>query len=318
MRGNKGSPYEGGHRVPFFFHWPAGGYSQGRDIGSLAGHIDVLPTLADLCGLKRPAGAPPLHGRSLRPLLEGQPSSAPLSERVLVTDSQRQEHLVRWKQTAVMSGTWRLVNPSVDGRPAALELYDLARDPAQKTNVIADHPETAARLQREYDAWWQETSRRKDEYVRIVLGSDRENPVRLTAHDWHGGGEEGRAGALLAWSQQAIRQGPAANGFWTVDVSRAGRYRIELRRWPREVDLPLNAPYRDPAPNRESTPGQAVSVVRATLSIAGLERAQPVVAEAKSAVFEVDLPAGPAELRSALIAADGAQRGAYYVYVQRI
>lgn len=54
MREAKGSPYEGGHRVPCFFHWPAAGIRGGRDVSHLAAHIDILPTLIDLAGLKPP------------------------------------------------------------------------------------------------------------------------------------------------------------------------------------------------------------------------------------------------------------------------
>src|SRR4029079_6949510 len=68
MRGKKGSAYEGGHRVPLFMHWPKAGLEGGRDIGQLASHIDLLPTLLEVCRLKRPNGLP-MHGRSLRPLL---------------------------------------------------------------------------------------------------------------------------------------------------------------------------------------------------------------------------------------------------------
>ena len=51
MRGRKGSPYEGGHRVPCFLHWPAGKLTGGRDVDGLSAHLDLLPTLIDLCGL---------------------------------------------------------------------------------------------------------------------------------------------------------------------------------------------------------------------------------------------------------------------------
>ncbi|GDX11879.1 hypothetical protein LBMAG57_36510 [Verrucomicrobiota bacterium] len=65
MRGKKGSNYDGGHRVPCFVHWPAGGLRQGEDIASLNAHIDVLPTLVDLCGLKLPREVN-FDGRSFR------------------------------------------------------------------------------------------------------------------------------------------------------------------------------------------------------------------------------------------------------------
>ena len=51
MRGTKGSEYDGGHRVPCFIRWPAGKLDGGRDITQLSAHIDILPTLAELCHL---------------------------------------------------------------------------------------------------------------------------------------------------------------------------------------------------------------------------------------------------------------------------
>ena len=66
MRGQKGSSYDGGHRVPFFIRWPAGGIKGGRDIETLSAHIDVLPTLAQLCGIKIPR-APRSTERASRP-----------------------------------------------------------------------------------------------------------------------------------------------------------------------------------------------------------------------------------------------------------
>ncbi|MCK4959665.1 MAG: arylsulfatase, partial [Planctomycetes bacterium] len=52
MRGKKTSRYEGGHRAACFIHWPKGGLTGGRDIGGVTAHIDLLPTLIDLCGLR--------------------------------------------------------------------------------------------------------------------------------------------------------------------------------------------------------------------------------------------------------------------------
>ena len=70
MRGKKSSVYDGGHRVPFFVHWPKGNLTGGRDIDTLAAHIDVLPTLADLCGIAVSDEYQP-DGVSLKPLLYG-------------------------------------------------------------------------------------------------------------------------------------------------------------------------------------------------------------------------------------------------------
>ena len=53
MRGRKGTVYQGGIRVPFFFRWPAR-IKAGAEVGRIAAHIDVLPTLIDACALKPP------------------------------------------------------------------------------------------------------------------------------------------------------------------------------------------------------------------------------------------------------------------------
>ncbi len=65
MRGLKGSPYEGGHHVPCFLHWPAGKLTGGRDVQGLTAHFDLLPTLVDVCDLKQ-ATPVAYDGRSLR------------------------------------------------------------------------------------------------------------------------------------------------------------------------------------------------------------------------------------------------------------
>jgi arylsulfatase B len=309
MRGNKGSPYEGGHRVPFWISWPGGGIKPGRDINALAAHVDVLPTLVDLCGLNRPAGRE-LHGQSLTPLLAPAPASWP--DRTLVVDSQREENLVKWRQAAVMTQQWRLVNPSADGSPDRLELYDIAKDPGQRSNVAADHPQVVSRLRAEYDAWWSKVSIGADQPVRIVVGHPAENPTRLTAHDWHGEGAE------KVWNQAAIRKAPVANGAWTLHVHRAGKYHFELRRWPAELNLPINAPYQDPHENREKTPGAAISAVQARIRLGSLTRSTSITGTEPFAAFELQLKSGPADLETAFIDASGAERGAYYVYVTRL
>ncbi len=51
LRGQKGSHYDGGHRVPFFIHYPNGQLQGGKKTDELIAHVDILPTLANLCGL---------------------------------------------------------------------------------------------------------------------------------------------------------------------------------------------------------------------------------------------------------------------------
>ena len=217
MRGKKGSEYDGGHRTPLFLHWPAGGFTTGRDVPQLAANVDVMPTLMDLCGLAA-VQAPDCHGTSIRPLLEGRADGWP--DRVIVTDSQRVDHPVKWKQSATMTQQWRLVNGT--------ELYDILADPGQVHDVSAERPDVVERLRAEYEAWWAVVGERFDEYVPIVIGTDHEPEARITTHDWHG--------ENCAWNPGMIRRGTECNGFWAIDVAEAGDYEFELRRWPKEED----------------------------------------------------------------------------------
>jgi len=307
MRGKKGSPYEGGHRVPLFVSWPAGKLEGGRDIPALAAHIDVLPTLADLCQLKNRGEL--MDGISWRARLYGTDTER--QDRTLFVDSQREERLHKWKDTAVLTQHWRLVNAVANGAAPKLELYDIAKDPGQTVDVASQHPEVVKTLSSQYDRWWQRVSAGDDHYVRIVLGSGQENPSTLTSMDWHGD-------ALSVWNQRQIRGAPIANGFWAVEIAHAGQYRFELRRWPRETDLAMSANYTDKQPNQEKAPGIGVAVVKAQLSISGIHKEKDVGVTDRFAAFTISLPKGSAELRTSLLDMRGVERGAYYVYVERL
>ncbi len=148
MKGKKGSANEGGTRVPCFMSWK-GRVAEGVDVGALAAHLDLFPTLAELCGGKLPKGVK-LDGRSLAGLLKDP--KADWADRYLFT------HRGRWGKgkaadskygaCAVRSQRFRLVNNR--------ELYDILNDPGEKTNVIDKHPDAVAAMRKAYDQWWSE------------------------------------------------------------------------------------------------------------------------------------------------------------------
>ena len=152
MRGGKTEYYEGGHRVPCFVRWPAGGLRQPGDVGELTECQDLLPTLADLCGLRKPAAAQ-FDGVSLAALLHGK-QQPELAERKLVVQFGmfETEYLgpTKWNCT-VMWRKWRLVRGK--------ELYDIATDPGQKTDVATRHPEIVKSLRDHYETWWAQPNR---------------------------------------------------------------------------------------------------------------------------------------------------------------
>ncbi len=281
MRGHKGSEYDGGHRVPFFIRWPAGGIGGGKDVPQLTAHIDVLPTLAELCNVPLPKGLD-LDGKSLVPLLKGTGQWTP---RTLVVHSQRVEFPEKWRKCAVMTDRWRLVNGK--------ELYDMKKDPGQRTNVAPENPEVVKRLRTAYEHWWKHISDRFDDYVRIVLGAPEENPTTLICHDWH------TNNGKVPWNQGAIRRDLRANGFWAVRVARDGRYRFTLRVRPKGVPHELD-------------PGTA------RLKIGEVELSKNISKGMREVVFETDLKAGDDKLQTWLVSTDGKSRGAYFVEVERL
>ncbi|MDT8300110.1 MAG: arylsulfatase [Sedimentisphaerales bacterium] len=290
MRGKKGSEYEGGHRVPCFIRWPNGDLTGGIDVDRLTAHIDLLPTLIELCGLKKIHGVK-FDGDSIVQLLRRDDRNWP--ERILITDSQRIEHPEKWRKSAVMTDKWRLINGK--------ELYDIKTDPEQKSNIAESNPQEVEKLRKAYEDWWEDVSERFDEYCEIILGSDKHNPTRLMSHDWHA--------QKVPWNQGAVRNGMQANGFWAVEVARNGRYQIELRRWAKELDAGIN----------EAIPGsKAINVTKARLTIADQDMTVPVSRNARAVTFDLRLKAGKTRLQTWFMDNRGNSRGAYYVYVKRL
>ncbi|MDE2681675.1 MAG: arylsulfatase [Verrucomicrobiota bacterium] len=310
MRGRKGSEYDGGHRVPFFMHWPKGGLNKGRDVNMITSYVDIVPTLIDYCDVPSPKGVK-FDGVNIRPLIEGKESNWP--DRILITDSQRVRDPIKWRKSSVMTDQWRLVNGK--------ELYDINADPGQKKNIASANSKVVSRLTKFYDAWWEEIVPTFGKPTAIYLGADAPlaNPVTLTCHDWIADGS-------TPWNQRHIRNAekkPGNTGFWAVDVKRAGNYTVELRRWPKEsgasitaelkagADVPGVTPFR-------AHPGKFFGAVKAHLKLGGQELALPVKQGAKSVTFELKLKPGRDELWAKFTDADGVPMGAFYAYVTKV
>ncbi len=149
QKGLKGGTDEGGVRVPFFVYWDAH-VRAGVDIPKLAAHIDILPTLADLADAPLPENQ--VEGRSLRKLIEDPNAKWP--NRYLFTHKARwrtgaNPDDFQWQNFAVRDERYRLVGTKA--------LYDMQKDPGQKTNIIEENPDVVKRLKAEYDNFWKET-----------------------------------------------------------------------------------------------------------------------------------------------------------------
>ena len=311
MRGNKGSQYDGGHRVPFFVYWPAGNLNRPTDVKPVTHAVDVLPTLIELCKLKADAELK-FDGKSIASLLQGKPDpEIDWNNRVLITDSQRVKDPVMWKSSSVMTSRWRLI----DGE----ELYDMDTDPSQKRDVAAAYPAEVRELRAHYQTWWEEIKPSFSDATAIVVGNPAENPSRLTCHDWV-------CDTNPPWNQRSVREAkttPEGTGFWNIEVETAGKYRIELRRWPKESNAGVNdsLPPGKPVPGQDAyrtMPGRRFQFVSAKLSVADLALETNFETNAKAAIFLTDLPAGRTQLKGLFQTTEGEDIGAFYVYVKKL
>jgi arylsulfatase A-like enzyme len=228
MKGRKGSLHEGGTRVPCFIRW-TGRIEPGTVVTKIAAHVDILPTLTELCGLEWDVPLP-LDGTSLVPLMEDPES-----------DWEDRTFFTHWggsldppTRGAVRTQTHRAVwyGPSRNW-----ELYDMVEDPNQVNNIAIDEPE----LTQELSAWFLDTFEEATaagfDAIPTEIGHNVRPVVTLHAHEsfllpasteqgdagikYHGG--QGWANDYLSgWTDLA------AAAQWPVKIVAEGPYEVTL------------------------------------------------------------------------------------------
>lgn len=132
FRGAKGTTYEGGVRVPMIAHWP-GEIPAGSESSALATTMDLFPSIMHATGASAPTDRT-IDGQDILPLLrEGG-----------VSPNERFYYFFGSRLEAVREGDWKL---RMAGENVEVELFHLGRDPSERYNVAADHPDLVQRLQ---------------------------------------------------------------------------------------------------------------------------------------------------------------------------
>ncbi len=135
-RDGKGSLFEGGTRVCAFANWP--GKIKPQTVDGLIHAVDFYPTLASLAEASTEK-CKPLDGFDVWPTLSaGQPS--PRSEIIYNIEPFR---------GAARQGDWKIIWRTL--LPSSVDLYNLASDPSESSNLAAQHPEKVATMQRRLD-----------------------------------------------------------------------------------------------------------------------------------------------------------------------
>lgn len=144
LRGQKGTTYEGGFRVPCIMRWPAK-IPAGQETDNLVTSMDFLPTLAHYCGYAVPSDRV-IDGHNVSGILEGESMASPTETFYYYQKQQLQA--VRW-------GNWkyhlplkeRIKGPHFpDTEVGEARLYNLANDLSETTNVIDKHPEVVTKM----------------------------------------------------------------------------------------------------------------------------------------------------------------------------
>jgi len=216
MKGRKGSSHEGGIRVPLIVKWP-GQIKPGTRISQITAHIDILPTLVELCGI-RMSQTLPIDGISLAPLLKEKSENWP--DRMLFT---------RWgNRGSVRTQRWRAVTER-----NGWQLYDMAADPSQKNNIAKQNPEVVRKLRLAYESWLKDVMKDGLDPIPIPIGYSQRREVVLQGHeaflnppDRKGISYHGRSG----WANDWITNWTSTQAypFWEIDVVKEGTYEITL------------------------------------------------------------------------------------------
>ncbi len=208
MRGRKGSTDEGGVRSPLMMRWP-GRIPGGTKIPQIAGAIDLLPTLADLAGVKLDSKKP-LDGKALTPLLT---SKTPVNwpDRMIFSTNN--------KKVSVRTQQYRLDD---QGR-----LYDMVADPGQTKDVGAAQPAVTSQLKKAVAEW-------SAEVFPFAGPDDRPFPVGYSKLTWLPARDGKPAGGVARsnkypnstfFTNWTSKEGEMS---WDVEVGKAGEFDVVI------------------------------------------------------------------------------------------
>lgn len=149
FKGSKGQTYEGGVREPFIIYWKD--HLKSGILTNPISNLDILPTIATWTGASLPEGRT-LDGQDIAALLEGKVDRRTYKHRPIYLVNHGKVEAVRtddgWKYREVSAGVEHI---SGQAHPAHKELFNINRDPAERSNVIKDYPEEAKKMKALFD-----------------------------------------------------------------------------------------------------------------------------------------------------------------------
>jgi len=212
MRGRKGNVYQGGVRVPFYIKYPLL-FNKNKDIENIVAHIDILPTLAQICNVKLPKEKV-IDGKSLLPLIMDE--EVDWANRPLFSYWTRRYPELYYNM-ALLKGSYKLVGKTdYNAQIEDFELFDLEKDPYEQKNIVLENKVIANNLKEELDEIYTELISSENLLNPPIcsIGTGFENPVILNRND--------ASGQRGIWNQEEIY------GKWRVSIQQ-GHYDIKFK-----------------------------------------------------------------------------------------
>jgi arylsulfatase A len=145
FRAGKGYLYEGGLREPLIVRWP-GKIGAGKVTETPVLLTDLVPTLLEFAGIDPMKTVGPLDGVSIAKVLRGESVPA----RPMFWHFPNYTNQGGRPASAIRDGEWKLIEHLEDDRS---ELYNLAKDPSEQTDVAEKEKERVAALKAKLHAW---------------------------------------------------------------------------------------------------------------------------------------------------------------------
>jgi arylsulfatase len=208
-RGKKSMVREGGIHVPFFMKLPETNFKQ---VDAVSAHIDVMPTLLELCDVKQ-INKSKFDGLSLvSHILENKH----LPKRTLFFEWQR-GYPEKYQNMAVFKDNFKLIG---DVKEAAninqFELYNLKEDPYEATNIVNKNSLKAIELKNELDMWYEDIMASENilNMPTITVGTEHERHTILNRND--------ARGMQFIWAQDDMYVR------WDLNIVKEGKYKVNV------------------------------------------------------------------------------------------
>ena len=221
LRQRKASVYEGGIRAISFFKFGKN-IARGKSINSIAAHIDIFPTILDVCGITKPPELR-IDGRSIYPFMKENSQTIPNPERTLFIQCHRGLGPKKYQNCAAITRRYKMVgNPGTfnneelekSEKESQFELYDIENDMGEKNNLAEEKPLILKKLLSEYNAWFNDVKASRHFKPGIIkLGSSLENPA-----------------TLCRYQDSSYLKGIPFG--WHVEIVRGGEFELSINRGP--------------------------------------------------------------------------------------